>query len=765
MVTQTSAQKEAAQNRAAAEYKLSITGRYVSNEEAQAAVSFGAGIPGTAEDKAKQAAILEYALNQNGKNRGLGGSSGNVTYVNTGNLSTQQKQELESGARQRLNNLYAQPISGNLSQQTSKQQKIFNPTSNPMTGISGGGLSSQFDTSTNQSKAKTPSYWQNIKQSGPITGTFNYISEKAKPFVSNQPVNFFDLPGYMQKGTTMAVPEFISAPIKERKSYAAQEAIKPALITTSLFTPAASVVLVGGGIESYAFSANRKELADTSLNLQSKGLGKTTSDIISWGTPAAEIALGGWLGKSQIKNFGISRELKALKNAPVKVVGFQLEGEKGGLQLLRSEIKAGKATYTSDLIQPFYQTEKGAIFEGGIGRSTRLKGSDLSIVKFESGGKVTSIDTMPKLIGKNNLGLDISKSLPDYQANAGRFYIKPTARADLKLAEMPNWKGGFNLEATGKITNLPGTSKYQNFLSIGKTNEKDIIGIMGGTPNKLRYNVVNDVLSLRTKPDTFGFIKRLSPGDFGTSNLNLGGTTTSTKSITGFSQQAIKESFKSLIPAKTSTGLRSITGLTSFNIPKRTSSFTAFQIPQVKQKDVVTPSTFSKTIDILETPQKTKQNTAYFPVSKSGLISLPRERTNQIPRLGQPQIPIIGNPTRTRTPEVPTLLTPGIPLTPFIPSYPVIPIIPILPKLNLFDYGRGRKSKQKGFKGRYAPDISSIGLGIYANKIPKSYLQGAGALSLRPQIIRHKKSNTKARRKRSSFANNMNFLNRLSKGI
>jgi hypothetical protein len=72
------------------------------------------------------------------------------------------------------------------------------------------------------------------------------------------------------------------------------------------------------------------------------------------------------------------------------------------------------------------------------------------------------------------------------------------------------------------------------------------------------------------------------------------------------------------------------------------------------------------------------------------------------------------------------------------------------PKLSLFDYGRKRSSKPKGFKGRYAPSITAIGLNIKSPAIPKLYTKGFGALSIRPLIgtTKRRKSKNGRRKKR-----------------
>jgi hypothetical protein len=86
-----------------------------------------------------------------------------------------------------------------------------------------------------------------------------------------------------------------------------------------------------------------------------------------------------------------------------------------------------------------------------------------------------------------------------------------------------------------------------------------------------------------------------------------------------------------------------------------------------------------------------------------------------------------------------------------LPYSPPFPPVGIPSMMNLFDYGRKGAKKSKTHKGKYAPSLASIGLGITAPKVPSLYSKGAGSLIMRPIISTKLTGGKKSgKRKRSS---------------
>jgi len=159
-------------------------------------------------------------------------------------------------------------------------------------------------------------------------------------------------------------------------------------------------------------------------------------------------------------------------------------------------------------------------------------------------------------------------------------------------------------------------------------------------------------------------------------------------------------------------------------IPKTITSF--YQVNKVKE------STFQRSNSALLNLQGSLTKQKDFVVPRSVELSIPLSRTNERVKTSQLSVPrVLEIPKSEITPR---LFSPLVPSKPFYPKTQIVPPF-VMPKLGLFDYGRGRKNKQKGFKGRYAPNVAAIGLDITAFKIPKSYKMGLGALKLRPVII------------------------------
>ena len=154
------------------------------------------------------------------------------------------------------------------------------------------------------------------------------------------------------------------------------------------------------------------------------------------------------------------------------------------------------------------------------------------------------------------------------------------------------------------------------------------------------------------------------------------------------------------------------------------------------------------------TKVKPKAAGAYFPSFRGELIQVPTTENifkygyvpSQMPKLKQETKQLL----RAKIPP----FAPTFPFkfgVPFTPGFSFVPPVFPFPRFGLLDYEKKGRAKPKKFRGRYAPTISAIGLGITTPKIPKLYKKGFGALMQRGVLAPAPRRKGKKRKIKDKF--------------
>lgn len=215
-----------------------------------------------------------------------------------------------------------------------------------------------------------------------------------------------------------------------------------------------------------------------------------------------ELGLGIVGGGARIKSISTAREIKAIENTPLKIIGQRYtQGEKG-VDVLVGFKQAGKSEYSVKVTQPFEQVSgTRTVLEGGQGTVYRLRGNKLTVTKFETGGRVESLSTTPTLIKGQ-----ASQEMKELQAGAGRVFTRKTAQSEINLRSgivLP--KGGKFIEAEGTIKRLKEPAVWQSFTGVSKEG-KGYFDIMSGVPVKARYYPATGRTTVLSKTETVGRI-------------------------------------------------------------------------------------------------------------------------------------------------------------------------------------------------------------------------------------------------------------------
>jgi hypothetical protein len=445
-----------------------------------------------------------------------------------------------------------------------------------------------------------------------------------------------------------------------------------------------------------------------------------------------------------------SAQLEGMKEKPFKFQELRI-GEGNAVSVLKATRTERGITQELTLTGKIYQEDTGKfimpeakgklITSGQFGWTSAkfTKGTNiLAETEFSLGAKGTAINLGK--FGKENLALSIAK-VNMIPKTSGTFLFETGTR----------YSGGIDNAFLGMTKAVKPISKpIIKDIGFGISNriEQDLYAGMGG---KLR----NVDLTISPKKsikftgtfDAYGLTKTISKEsfigqtggvyDFGATKTISGGKSLLTGQKHAFISGVTGGiNFKNLLPALTKTTYKTygISGITTsqLNMPKTKTTTTEkiSQISKSRMMQVLIPSTKSLTKNELANApilnfatggiQTTRFKFAQAPVLNQQPIQTTKQTTKQLYAI--PNVPIV--------PNVPFNLIPNIPVPPYVP-----PVFPTFEFPRLFDYERKGKAKPIKFRGKYAPNVAAIGLGIKSLKIPKSYKQGFGALALRPEII------------------------------
>lgn len=590
-------------------------------------------------------------------------------------------------------------------------------------------------------------YKEIIRRLGPVTGTFEYVGEKAKELVKPQKLGYLsDYYPYETKGTYNP----LSSEEEERriniKTEGTKEAVKPAIKTTAYLTPAGFGIMIAEGVESYGFPGGRENIKQTAETLsQDYGIPSGLAKGIAWLLPAAEIGMGSLGLKGQIKGKILSREQKLFSNTPTEIIGKRIETEKGGLDILVGYKKAGKSEYLTTIKQPFYKAgEEKIVFESGKGIAYKLKGNKIDVVGFETSGRAYP-GGKGRAVTKTPEGIIISKEI-EAETGFGRIISKEKFRGQFNLKKMVSPSGELSINAKGMIQPSSGITK-ETFLGFSRE-EGDIIKILGAKGKKLKYFPEGDKFVLSGELESFGNIKRLNLPSIGESEM--GGVLKSfTKTRPSYAKSLIESGTEKLLSKGIFKPEIKITGKIISPILEIKEKI-PFPSLKLIEENYLTYVGGSKSKDIvifnqgmIQPGEQVERERFFIPLGygmQQPVVQIPEERLISIP------VEVPGITTRQEEklrfkipPFYPGSYPRGTPTK--TPGLPPGFYIPKLPKFSMNNLG---SSNLGGTQVReYLPSLYALGFNIKAFKIPKSYTKGLGALTLRPIISSRKKSRRK----------------------
>lgn len=507
---------------------------------------------------------------------------------------------------------------------------------------------------------------------------------------------------------------------KTKQNYQFQPIVNLANVIpqASYFTPAGPVLAIASGTESLVSPYGKQNIADIKTGLAQKGYGSTIQNVAAYSTPIATTGLGVLGLRSQVGSFNAARELKMIETAPIKVSGYRIETQTGGIDLLKATQETSRTTSIGKLMQPYYKVgDSGFTLEAGKGSVftfSKVK-SNLAGMSFESSGRGMTLVSTPKLTSVSS-GLKITKEMEGAVGSVGRFNIKPLSEVNLKYTKSPTLSGDFRVDAFGKIkpSSMPKTSK--SFIGISKDVDNMLVS-MSGKPLKARLTFDTGDVSLMAKPTNYGLVKRIKVGDFGSdisSSFKSSGITKTmgTKLQPSYSQELFRTAFKSQLPQVTKFSSGSFGGLASLTKQNYRTGLSIMQIPQISTKPKSNQGSILLSMPSTEQITRTRQSTAGIslvlprtststrqtPDSFLGSASITGSASKQTPRLATPTFTI---PFSIQTPRITT------------------PFIPIIPSFSFGDFGKSlnRKFKSKP-RYKYTPSYESLIFNI-RGKAPK----------------------------------------------
>jgi len=401
----------------------------------------------------------------------------------------------------------------------------------------------------------------------------------------------------------------------------------------------APVVMVSSGLEKYSTPSGRAYLTQLSQDLQSKNINPTAANIIAYSLPAAEIGLGVLGARAKIKEIQVSRELKALENTPLKIIGQRIDNSGKGVDVLMGYKKVGSSEYLVKVQQPYFQAgETRTALEGGQGTAYRLQGNKLTAIKFESGGRVTSVETAPKIIRGQ-----VIQEFKDLQAGGGRIFTKQTGRGDYTIKSGMVTPTRAVLEARGTIQKINEPSVWNTFTGISKEGE-GYFDVISGQAKKIRYYPKENRLTILSKPENIGRIRTTKPVSTYDLYFSGGKALTTTQKATSpiYAEQLLSKAIRLAAPqVKTSSNFMGITGLVSAKgTAQQTKTITKQEVKQNVLSMELQPSlvkqetkqrAISKVKTILQERTRQKQNMFSGMAEVLGLSSNERLRSLQVP--------------------------------------------------------------------------------------------------------------------------------------
>ena len=347
-----------------------------------------------------------------------------------------------------------------------------------------------------RAKTRKEQFRELRKERGPLTGSLIFAGESAERITSDVALG--------RAGPYKGVPIIGVQPPYQPQALG--RAAKVGVEYAPYVTPAAPVVLIVTGIESYATRGGREQIRLTGERIEERtGLPKE----VAWAGPSLKVVAGGYGIKSRIKGVRAKTELKKFESKPFKVEGVRFEGEKRGVDVLIGTKKVGKVKYVSRVEVPFYKTKAGKRFviEEGKMISFRYKKPRIDVRTYDITGKGEVFKGQAKLVspGKGPL---LKRELPaDIQIGVGVTKLKGTAQATGKI------RAGYDLytgkaRGTLKVKAKPFKETLQvPFTSVGRGDK--VITTIDADIQKLYASTLTDQVRLMGKVTSYGKVRRI----------------------------------------------------------------------------------------------------------------------------------------------------------------------------------------------------------------------------------------------------------------
>ena len=264
---------------------------------------------------------------------------------------------------------------------------------------------------------------------------------------------------------------------KPYQAYASGRAIEFFTGTVPYFTPAGAGLLLLGGVETLGTERGRKSVKMDIIKMKAEGKDPMLAQIIGYGTPLAELGIGGLGVGSQLSRLGRGKPTTEFiaRETPVKPGTSQVD--------VIAKTSVGKDNVFAVVTGKSIQTPKGTI-SGGQGFIYSPEGRSYI-----------------KVAGTSQPRGDVS-----------RIY------KNLKMGGQGEGFTGETITITPKVKSYEIIQKGEKAKYVGAGRKYgDITYVEAGKPEKLR--IYPDTLKLTTRPNIFGYVVRNVPEENLISNL------------------------------------------------------------------------------------------------------------------------------------------------------------------------------------------------------------------------------------------------------
>lgn len=285
-------------------------------------------------------------------------------------------------------------------------------------------------------------------------------------------------------------------------------------------------LMTGRGVESVATSSGRERLNIQVENLINEGNSKTYSRFVVGSGPVLDVAFGGAILSSGLKESVNAARLRNIERTPLVLDSersVRIESQTKGFDILYGSKKVGKETFNVELQHSFLKIMDSegnlnkVIYENGKGIVSRSRGNKVEGILFESGGNI-NIQSNARII-KEGIDYPIldkgpyknTLDLKDFQSASGTIFVKPLKEGSIsveKYLKFPSPKYKVNFITEFKGPENP-EIKFGKFGGIGKEVSENEILFASGKTKSLRYYPIEDKITSIQNIENIGKIRRI----------------------------------------------------------------------------------------------------------------------------------------------------------------------------------------------------------------------------------------------------------------